>query len=174
MKKRNSLLVLLLVLLLLVTGCAKKEVVESNGEKVNVGKMQHQHCTRIGNAEGAEVNLNYDIYYTDDILNVLQSEEQVVSDNSDTLTTYENAYKGIHQHYEGLAYYDTNVVREGNSVTSTITINYDKIDINRLIAIEGSDDNIFEDGKPKVDKWLELAKKLGAKCNTVEEENSEA
>ena len=175
MKRRSRLLVLLLVLLLLVTGCVEKEIVETNGEKVNVGKMQHKHCTRLGNADGAEVNLNYDLYYTDDILNILKSEEQVVSESSDILTTYEDAYKQIHSNYQGLDYYDANVVRENNSVTSTITINYDKVDINRLIAIEGEEDNIFEDGKAKVDKWLELAKRLGAKCTDVtEEENSEA
>ena len=62
------------------------------------------------------------------------------------------------------------VIRDDNSVTSNITINYDKIDIDQLLNIEGSKDNIVEDGKAKVDKWMSLAKKFGTKCKTIEEE----
>ena len=177
MKKVSSILLILVVLLLFATGCEKKEVVDSNGEKVDVSKMVHKHCTRAGTATDAEVSLNYDIYYTGDVLNVLKSEEKIISAKEDVLTTYEDAYKKIHSNYEGLDYYDAEVVRGDTAVTSTITINYDKIDIDALLAIEGEEDNIIENGQAKVDKWLELAKKFGTKCTEVkdeEKENSEA
>ena len=113
------------------------------------------------------------MYYTGEILNILKSEEKVISSDQDVLTTYENAYKKIHTNYAGLDYYDTEVVRGDTTVTSTITINYDKIDIDKLLAIEGEEDNIIENGEAKVDKWLTLAKKFGTKCEDVTEENSE-
>ena len=94
--RKSSLLVLVLALLLLITGCEEKETLETKDENINVGRMQHKHCTRGGNADNATVNLNYDLYYTGENLNALKSVEQIVSDNSDTLTTYENAYKKIH------------------------------------------------------------------------------
>ncbi len=171
MRKKSSLLVLLLALVLLITGCEEKETVKTNGEEVNTGKMIHKHCTRAGAATDAEVSLNYEIYYTGKKLNILIAEEKVMSEKEDVLTTYENAYKGIHEHYKGLKYYDTNVVRDANSVTSTININYDKIDIDQLIDIEGEEDNIFEDGEARVDKWLTLAKKFGTKCTIVSDES---
>ena len=171
--KKVSIFVLVLVSIFFLAGCEKQEVVESNGEEINVTKMEHKHCTRTGTATGADVYLNYDIYYTGDILNILKSEEKIVSSSSETLTTYEEAYKKIHSNYEGLEYYDAEVVRGDTAVTSTITINYDKININSLIAIEGEEDNIFENGQAKVDKWLELAKKFGTKCEVVTDENSE-
>ncbi len=176
MMKKISLIVILLVCVLFVAGCEKKETIESNGEEVNVTKMEHKHCTRTGNAQGAEVSLNYDLYYTGKTLNILKSEEKVISADESILTTYENAYKKVHSNYDGLEYYDTSVVRGDTAVTSTITINYDKIDIDTLLAIEGEEDNIIEDGKAKVDKWLTLAKKFGTKCTVVEDdkENSEA
>lgn len=173
--KKSSLLILILVCLLAITGCEKKEVVTtSDGEEINVTKMHHQHCTRTGTANDAEVNLNYDIYFTGDILNVLKSEEQVISSNPDVLTTYEDAYKKIHSNYDGLDYYDASVVRGDTAVTSTITIDYDKIDINDLLAIEGEEDNIIENGQAKVDKWLELAKKFGTKCTDVNDEETKS
>ena len=107
--------------------------------------------------------------YTGEVLNLIQSEEKVISEDKEILDKYEKAYKDIHAHYEGLEYYDTEVIREDNSVTSTIVINYDKISIPALLSIEGEKDNIVEDGIPKVDKWLELAKKFGTKCTLVEE-----
>ena len=66
-------------------------------------------------------------------------------------------------------YYDTKVTRGDTSVTRNAIINYDKIDIEKLLEIEGEEDNIIENGEAKVDKWLSLAKKFGTKCELVEE-----
>ena len=94
-----------------------------------------------------------------------------MSADSETLDTYEDAYKKIQQNYDGLEYYDANVERKETTVTSNITINYDKININALLAIEGEEDNIIKNGKAKVSKWLELAEKFGTTCT---EENEQA
>ena len=52
-----------------------------------------------------------------------------------------------------------------NSVISTTVIDYNKVDINKIIAIEGSDDNIFEsDGKVKKETLTTLYKKYGTTC----------
>ena len=64
----------------------------------------------------------------------------------------------------GLNYYDTAVVRTNDSVTNDTIINYGKIDINKLLEIEGEEDNIIVDGKAKVDSWLELAEQFGTEC----------
>jgi len=170
--KKNSIILLLILLVILITGCDKettKEKVISNGKEINTSKMEHKHCTREGTVTNGQASLNYDLYYTGDRLNILKSEEKVISSSDEVLDTYEEAYKGIHKHYEGLEYYDTSVVRGDTTVTSTITINYDNIDINKLIDIEGEEDNIFENKVPKVDKWITLAKKFGAKCEVVED-----
>ena len=135
--KKIAILFLLGITLFMVTGCEEEGTVVSNGEKVNTTKMEHKHCERGGTLENGEVSLQYEIYYTGEVLNLIQSEEKVMSEDKEILDTYEEAYKGIHAHYEGLKYYDTEVKRDNNSVTSTIVINYDKIDISALLAIEG-------------------------------------
>lgn len=167
--KKISIIISLFLVIILLCGCEKKTNIIINNEPINTSKMEHKHCTRNGALTGGEVVLEYDIYYTGDVLNVVQSMERVISDDQDILTSYESAYKGIHAHYEGLEYYDTEVIRNSNSVTSTININYDKLDIDKLISIEGEEDNIFINKKASVSKWLELAKKFGTKCELAED-----
>lgn len=167
--KKSSILLIIILTLFLTTGCNKKSITISN-EKVNTNNMEHKHCTRAASQEeGMTTNLEYDIYYTNDILNVLESTEKVISNNSETLDEYEKAYNNINSYYTDLKYYDSKVERTDNSVSRRTSINYDKIDIDELISIEGADDNIVENGQAKVKLWLDLAKKFGAKCEVVDE-----
>ena len=166
MKKISIIIVLFLVILL--CGCESKDnEIIINNKPVNTSKMEHKHCTREATLDGGEVKLEYDIYYTGEILNLLVSKEKIISSSEDILNTYEEAYKKIHLNYEKLENYDTSVVRGDTTVLSTISINYDKVDIDKLIEIEGEEDNIFINKVPKVDKWLELAKKFGTTCELV-------
>ena len=81
------------------------------------------------------------------------------------LDIYEEAYNNINKQYKGLEYYDTEVVRDNNSVTRDTTINYAKIDIEALLDIEGSEDNVIDsDGKVKLQTWLDFTKPFGVKC----------
>lgn len=90
--------------------------------------------------------------------------EEVVSDDADTLDEYETAYINIYKNYEDLEYYDTSVVRTSNSVTNDTIINYKKIDTNKLLEIEGEEDNIIKDGKVKLDDWLDFTSQFGMEC----------
>ena len=168
--KKVFILICLLIVSVILCGCEdKKKEVIINGEPVNTSTMEHKHCTREANVTNGEAKLEYEIYYTGDKLNLLISSEKIISASSDVLNTYEEAYKNIHSYYSNLDNYDTEVVRGDTTVLSKMTINYDKIDISKLIEIEGEEDNIFEDGVPKVSKWLTLAKKFGTKCELVED-----
>ena len=132
--------------------------------------MEHKHCTRSASGtDGVTTELSYELYYTGDKLNILESTEKVIATKDSDLDTYQQAYEKIDSYYEGLEYYDTEVIRGDTSVTRKATINYDKINIKQLLDIEGEEDNIIQDGEAKVDLWLELAKKFGTKCEVVEE-----
>ena len=60
------------------------------------------------------------------------------------------------------------MIRTSNSVLNETTINYDEIDIKKLLDIEGEEDNIIEDGKAKVDLYIALLKRFGGTCEDVE------
>ena len=175
MKNKTILLILLVLSLFIVTACENqttknnKEEVISNGTVVKTGKMKHKKCTRQANGgTGVDVELNYDVYYTDDILNLLVSQEKIITEDISILEEYEDAYKKISVNYKGLEYYDQEVIRTNNSVLNKTTINYDKIDIQKLLDIEGEEDNIIEDGKAKVDLYISLLKRFGGTCEDVE------
>lgn len=175
MKKISSLILLIIVSLFIVTGCnsqsnnkANNQVI-SNGEKVDTKTMKHKHCTRSADAgTNTDMVLEYDVYYTGEKLNLLISHEELKTEDQDMLKEYEDAYKKIATYYEGLEYYEQEVTKTSNSVTNKTTINYDKIDIKELLAIEGEEDNIVENGEAKVDLYLALLKRFGGKCEDVE------
>ena len=171
--KKIGIIIIMGVFLLMMVGCeekVQKEVPEEPMEEDIEGTSTvHEHCTRIGHLDGGEVSLNYDIYYTGKRLNTVESEEIVTSESSSLLDTYEKAYQDIHNYYQSLDYYETRIERSSNSVTSRIFIQYDKVDINQLLRIEGEEDNIIVNGVARVDKWKELAKKLGASCEIIED-----
>lgn len=168
--KKSRIIICLLVLSLIVGGCGSNNKVISNGKTVDTSKMVHEHCVRGATAgEGIDVSLSYDLYYTGDILNIVSSEEKVISTNQDSLTLYEDAYRKINENYVGIEYYDMDLTRGDDYVSSVVTINYDKVDIPLLISIEGEENNVFENGQAKVSKWKELADKVGTKCEVVED-----
>ena len=175
MKNKNILLILLALSLFIVTACENqttknnKEPIISNGTVVKTGKMKHKKCTRQATGgTGVDVELNYDVYYTDDVLNLLVSQEKIITEDISILEEYEDAYKKISVNYKDLEYYDQEVIRTNNSVLNKTTINYDKIDIQKLLDIEGEEDNIIEGGKAKVDLYISLLKRFGGTCEDVE------
>ena len=180
--KKIGKIALLLIAILLLAGCGKEnETTTKNTQEKKTSEpsinnktevpesqtegMSKLTCTREADAgSDIDVNLDYEVYYQGEYIQILHSTEQVVTDNQETLDEYENAYKGIYKNYEGLKYYDNTVKRTDNSVTSDTVINYGKIDIDRLLDIEGEEDNVIKNGKVKLDDWLEFTEKFGMKC----------
>lgn len=180
--KKIGKIALLLIAILLLAGCGKenetttKNIQEKKTSEPSINNktevpesqtegMSKLTCTREADAgSDIDVNLDYEVYYQGEYIQILHSTEQVVTDNQETLDEYENAYKGIYKNYEGLKYYDNTVKRTDNSVTSDTVINYGKIDIDKLLDIEGEEDNVIKTGKVKLDDWLEFTEKFGMKC----------
>ncbi len=146
---------ILLVMVLLLAGCGSNSSVSSDGVK---------KCTRTGEVTNGSSEMNYEVYYKGEDVVLLHSTEKIISDSSSVLDTYEEAYKNIFKQYEGLEYYDNKITRNSNSVTNEITINYEKIDMGKLLDIEGEENNVIENGKVKLDTWLSFAKQYGVTC----------
>lgn len=180
-KKIISLILLISISIALV-GCGNKNETASktNTQTVNaedydkgyleipkeeIEGMEKMNCTREANGEGnSKVNLNYTLYYQGEYLQLLHSKEEIITEDKDILDEYQTAYINIYKHYENLEYYDTSVIRTKNSVINDTVINYNKIDTDKLLEIEGEEDNIIKDGKVKLDDWLEFAERFGTKC----------
>lgn len=152
--KKMILSSLVILLVFLVTGCYGT-VDSADGVK---------KCSRKGEVTNGSTEMNYEVYYEGKYITILHSVEKVTSEDSSLLDTYEEAYKNIFKQYEKLDYYDNTISRTDDSVVSDTTINYAKIDIDKLLEIEGEEDNVIENSKVKLDTWLEFAKQYGVTC----------
>lgn len=166
MKKINKIIFLLL-LTLVVGGCTKKTEsgIEVKSSTDLSGKHGVLHCSRGATVTNGVADLSYDITYSDGYITKMHSKEIVSSTDKQVLDTYENAYKNSFKPYENLQYYDNNITRSSDKVISDTVIQYDKVDMDALSAIENSEYSVIKNGKISVNDWLEFAEKFGTKCS---------
>lgn len=186
MKKKNKelknfSLLLILLCCLFVTGCGKTEEETTYNEEdavvfrdsilddIDASGSGKLYCTRAAFAsDGIDVELTYELEYKEGNVTLLHSNEKVMSEDSDSLDEYEDAYRGIAKNYEGLKYYDIIVTRDDSSVVYNAVINYEKLDMDKLLDIEGEEDNIVTDGKVKLETWVSFAEQFGTTCEEAQ------
>ncbi len=172
--KRISLFIFI-ICLVLVTGCKNNvDVVNTSNKQgdtaddpyqnINVKGSGKLECSREGNAiNGLTADFKYFVTYDKGIMKVLHSIEKVSGDDKDSLDQYEDAYNKIKDNYKDIKYYDINVIREDDSVSIDMNINYEKVDVKKVIEME-SDTIYDDDNRPILKKWLERGKKAGLTC----------
>ena len=180
MRKKINLIVIIL-LCLFVTGCKPRKNFETKIESssyadrqmivpsdFNVNGTGELMCRADATGpENSTVDIAYNIIYKNGNIKSLQSLNRIKTIDKEVLDTYYNSYVGIAKNYNGLKYYETLVEREDDSVSYNIFIDYDKIDVDKLLEIEGKEDNIIVNGKANLDEWLHFAEKFGILCEEV-------
>lgn len=148
MKKLKLLLVMLLALL--VTGCGQKD--------------KTMTCTRTLNQDDIKMEFEYSVVYQGDYVKTVKSVEKVIAEDSEILETYKSAAEKLYAPYKKIDYYDTKVTIEGNTLTSTADINYEKIDVDKLTEIDSANKQIFTNGKIKLETIESMYNQVGATC----------
>ncbi len=131
-----------LVLALCLTGCGSDD------------KEKLMTCTKedsIGN--GLRGEYKYEVSYKGKYVTVVKSTEKIVAEDSvkSTLPVYKEAVENVYAPYKDVKYYDAKVVVDGNTLTSSVEINYSKIDTDKLIKIDQNNAQLIKDGKIKID-----------------------
>lgn len=169
----KKIVVLLILIVLFITGCSsEKEGIQAktiDDSKYDTKNFSYITCSRETTTEDdSDVDIRYEIYYNDDKdIEILKSYEEVTSSNKETLKKYKDAYQSIYSVYDNVDYYDHEVVEEENKVVSITYINYGKVDIQKIMKIEGEEDNVkVVDGKIKLEDWKSFAKKYGTQCSS--------
>lgn len=139
-------------ILILITGCGK-----SNGVKT-------MSCTRTMDQNGIKTSLIYTVTYSNDIVKKVKSEESVETDSSDILSTYKEQIESLYSPYKDVKYYTYNVSIEGNKLISSVDIDYEKIDTDKLLEIDSSNGQLIKDGKIKIDDIKSVYETIGATC----------
>lgn len=159
-----SLVLVIFIITLTCVGCSKE--LATNKKTTSTENTNVLHCTRNATAsDNTETSLKYSIYYDGDYVTKTVSVEKVTSSDESILTSYKESYERVFEPYKNIDYYENTVSKTNDSVITTTVINYEKVDVSKIIAIEGEDDNIFEsNGKVKKDNLVSLFKKYGATC----------
>ena len=175
MKKSNILkfVVTCLVLTLFIVGCSNNSTNSNetpdgiDSSKYSTKGLTEHNCYRDTDAgDDTKVDIQIKLYSDDDgYLKVMKTKETVTSKNEDILKEYKEAYKKVYSAYKDVDYYENVVEDTTGKVTSTTYINYGKIDMDKIIEIEGVENNVkMTDGKIKLSDWKTFAKKYGTTC----------
>lgn len=166
-------MILLMGIALFFTGCDKEQggiqATSIDTSKYDTKKFSYITCKRDTSTEdNSKVDIQYEIYYNEkDDVEVLKSREEVTSSNQKVLEKYKNAYENIYSVYNDLEYYDHEIIEEEGKIISVTYINYGKVSMDRLMEIEGYEDNVkVTNGKIKLEDWKSFAKKYGTQCSS--------
>lgn len=136
--------------LMLLTGCGETQ--------------KTMKCSRTLNQSGISMDLQYEVLYTGDYVDVVKSTEKVTSDNKEVLETYRTTVEKQYEPYKDIEHYNYNVSIEGNVLTSTTNIDYTKIDTSKMIEVDSANGTLIKDGKVKLDTVKQLYSQMGITC----------
>ncbi len=148
---KKVLLIVMCVGVLFLTGCGAE-------------KEKTLKCSRTLNQSGIKMDLNYNVKYKGNYVNVVKSEEKIISDNAETLNTYKEQLEKTTQSVSKIKYYDHDIKIDGDTLTSTITIDYTKIDTDKLIEVDSSLKQLIKNGKVSVKDIKSVYSQLGVTC----------
>ena len=151
MKKKIKYLAVFIVSVIFLTGCG------NNG-------VQTMTCTRTMNQNGIKTGLKYTVIYQGDYVTRVKSVETIETDSSEVLDAYQEQIESIYSPYKGIDYYEYDVSIDGDKLTSTVDINYEKIDTDKLLEIDSANGQLIKDGKIKLSDIKSVYETIGAVC----------
>lgn len=148
---KKILVTIMVIGALLFTGCGAE-------------KEKTMKCSRTINQAAIKMNLTYNVTYKGDYVTKIESSEEVTTEDESTLELYKTQLESTTVSFKDIEHYDHEIKIDGNTLTSTITIDYEKIDTNKLIEIDSSMKQIIKDGKISVETIEALYSQLGITC----------
>ena len=121
-------------------------------------------CT-LNNSDSDWINVKgvYTVKYSGEYVNLVDTIETINSENEQWIEYYKNALEETYKPYKNLKFYDYDIKTTKNTLTSKVTINYEKIDMNKFLEINQS--TIFiENGKVSLEKLKSYYELIGATC----------
>ncbi len=156
----KRVVILGIALLVLATGCGQQ-----TNYNYTTNKEDQMICTRTANANGLEMDFHYEVYYQGNDVNKVQTTEKITSDSNELLQTYQQQIKSLYSNFDNIEHYNYDVKIEGNTLISTTDINYQKMNIDELVNVDSSIEQLLnDDRKIDLDKITQVYEQLGATC----------
>lgn len=156
----KRVVILGIALLVFATGCGQQ-----TGYNESNTKDDKMICTRTANATGLKMDFRYEVYYQGNDVNKVQTAEKITSDSTETLQAYQQQIKSLYSNFDNIEHYNYDVKIEGNTLISTTDINYQKMNIDELVNVDSSIEQLLnDDRKIDLDKITQVYEQLGATC----------
>ena len=156
----KRVVILGIALLVLATGCGQQ-----TNYNYTTNKEDQMICTRTANANGLKMDFRYEVYYQGNDVNKVQTTEKITSDSTEILQTYQQQIKSLYSSFDNIEHYNYDVKIEGNTLISTTDINYQKMNIDELVNVDSSIEQLLnDDRKIDLDKITQVYEQLGATC----------
>lgn len=129
---------------------------------------QELSCTlsRNDKVNGYTLESTYNVTAKDNVVEKVVTKEAVTTDDAELLSTFENqfdtTYSAMNEAYGG---YTFKVTKKDNTVTSDVTIDYTKVDLDTLAKDEPTVKNLMNNNNQiTLDKLKQSYESMGATC----------
>ena len=162
---KKIILIICLMFGIFVTGCNDKKIENNNESKP---KQTNIVCNGENNlSDNIKISTKYEIEAEEDKVSNLTSTETINSDNLEYLETTKNTFEQSNSVYKDIAGYDSNIEINENKLISTLKIDYNIIDLNKLIEIDSANKNLIVDNYVSLNKLKSMYESLGTKCQEI-------
>lgn len=121
-------------------------------------------CTMNSTSYNVNFNTRYEVKYEKRIVTYVTSKEIISSSDESILDNYKMYLENMYTNYKKLDYYNNKVVINDDKLISTTSIDYKKIDTDKLIDIDRSNSAIIEEGKVYLKRIKRQYENIGASC----------
>lgn len=108
--------------------------------------------------------MKYTITYQGDYVQKEVSVNKITATKDADLNAYKNTLEAEYEPYKDIKYYDNKIKIEKNTITSTRTIDYSKIDTDKLLSAGSEYYELITDGKVKLSALKDLYTNIGMTC----------
>ena len=142
-------IIFIIGIVFILTGCGKKSVL---------------YCSADVEMDEYSVSVSYQIEHDGKYVSRLKSTEKVTSDYDYVLDSFKEMIDEDQGIYKDLKYYKSSVSVSNGVLTSTVDINYKKINTTKMINLDSSNENLIKNGKVSIDDIKLYYEELGTTC----------
>lgn len=156
--KKN--LIICILICNIITGCFNnKNIKEENKNEIITICRSEQDIK-----DDAKASLKYEIHSTNDTVSKLISTEIIETDDKEYLKETKSNIEKTYSIYKNIKHYQYSIKIKDNVLTSTVNIDYSKINIDKLISIDRANENLILDGKVSLNYLKNMYESLGNIC----------
>ena len=152
--KKGFFISLLLIIIVITTGCGNTKE-----------PLEKFTCTMNGEiVAGTTIDKKYTVTYRGEYVETEEQVEILKSDNQPILAAYKSTVEALHSQYKNVKYYDYKIDLKNDTLTTSLAIDYTKVNTDKLIEVNSANSNYIKDGKVTVSALKQKYKSEGASC----------